>query len=143
MSPLETIYTALFNLLRTAPGLRTASRRLRHWDDVPSNEQPALFLAQGNINAEFETGLPTVWTCRADVFLYVKTGGDLHATPASVFNPILDSIISKLLPPPHLGEQTLGGLVHRCRIEGEIETDEGTLGDQAVVIIPVTMFVPQ
>ena len=38
------------------------------------------------------------------------------------------------------GKQTLGGLVHDCRIAGDIETDEGRLGDQAVAIIPIEMM---
>jgi hypothetical protein len=37
---------------------------------------------------------------------------------------------------------TLGGLVNYCRIEGDIETDEGLLGEQAVAIIPVSILVP-
>jgi hypothetical protein len=56
--------------------------------------------------------------------------------PAIALNQLVDAIELALSPGPAFEEQTLGGLVSHCRIVGEIETDEGVLGDQAVAIIP-------
>jgi hypothetical protein len=42
----EAIYQALFDRVKNLSGLVTASRTLRHWDDVPLVEQPALFQEQ-------------------------------------------------------------------------------------------------
>lgn len=143
----ESIYEALYQKLIkiTIPTpFRTTSRRLRHWADVPQADQPALFLAQGAQTATVEQRLPTRWTLGATLYLYANTGGDLKQNPMTLLNPILDQIVDNLLPEDAFsGEQTLGGLVERCRIDGEIETDEGTLGDQAVVIVPIKMFLPQ
>lgn len=143
MSPRETIYKAMFDLLMgTSTIFRTKSRRLQHWSDVAPTDQPAIFLTQGQQVASLTQKMPTVWTLDASIFLYAHTGGDLQTPPMSILNPIVDIVVANLLPTIN-GEQTLGGLVERCRIDGAIETDEGILGDQAVVIIPVKMFLPQ
>lgn len=76
----------------------------------------------------------------ADVYIYVKTDGE---SPSSLLNPLLDAVEQALQPQhPDINQwQTLGGLATHCWIEGTIETDEGTLGDQAVAIIPINILV--
>lgn len=144
MSPRETIYNALFELVKgTSTTYKTVSRRLLHWADVAAADQPALFLVQGSQTADFVQKMPTRWTLEATIYLYANTNGNEQQAPMEILNPLIDAIVSNLLPQEVSGEQTLGGLVERCRIDGAIETDEGVLGSQAVVIIPVTMFLPQ
>ncbi|MEW6563320.1 MAG: hypothetical protein AB1400_08845 [Pseudomonadota bacterium] len=135
----EPIYAALFNLLQNLPGIVTASRRLRHWNDVPRANQPALYMVQKSESAQTITGQPTKWLLRLNVYLYVNTA-DRTQSPAEVMNLLLDAISAALEPPPAIGKQTLGGLVYYCRIAGEIQTDEGALGDQSVAIIPVELL---
>ncbi|WP_374335584.1 hypothetical protein [Leeia sp.] len=139
----EAIYSALFARLTTVPGLVVCSRRLRHWTDVRAAEQPALFMAQGSEQAvpgDPVRGLPTQWTLQVDVYLYARTDGGL--APGTVMNPLLDALEAALKPDNAMQRcQTLGGLVEHCWIEGELETDEGTLGDQAVCIVPVRIRV--
>jgi len=50
--------------------------------------------------------------------------------------------IEKALEPQDEETLTLDGLVSHCRIEGEIETDEGMLDTQAVAVIPISILVP-
>lgn len=136
----EPIYLALFARLQAIPGVVTVSRKLKHWDDVPSASQPALFQAQKNQVAQKQTGLPTRWSLPVDVYLYVKSPSD--DVPAAHLNPLLDAVCAALQPDDMAGQRcTLGGLVHDTRISGTIETDEGTLGDQAVAIIPIEILV--
>lgn len=139
----EAIYTALFAKLSGIPGVVTQARKLRHWSDVPASEQPAIFCVQGNQSAQPgdpARGLPTKWTLAADIYVYARTDG--NQTPGTVMNPILDAIDAELKPDnPMTRTQTLGGLVERCWIEGDIQTDEGALGDQAVAIVPIRMLV--
>lgn len=135
----EPIYAALYAKLQGAASFTTTSRRLRHWNDVPAEQQPAMFMAQRNEVAATQRGLPTEWTLNVDVYVYARTDGG--ADPGPIINPLLDAIEAALAPNAVESAQTLGGLVHWCRIEGAIETDEGTLGDQAVAIIPITIFV--
>ncbi|MFK7088682.1 hypothetical protein AAFM71_07680 [Chromobacterium violaceum] len=138
----EAIYSALFERLKAIPGLRTTSRRLRHWSDVDASQQPAMFQAQvreSPIPGDPSRGLPTKWTLSADVYVYARTDGD--QAPGTVLNPLLDAIEAALQPDnPVLRAQTLGGMVEHCWIDGDIETDEGALGDQAVAIVPIRIL---
>jgi hypothetical protein len=136
----ESIYSALWALVSGIPGLVTASRRLVHWSDVPPEAQPALFQAQKDQAAEPHLGLPTKWRLRAELFLYVNSGADMTLVPATQLNNFVDAIDAALAPPIGQVAQTLGGLVQYCRISGEVLTDEGVLGPQAVAIIPIEIL---
>jgi hypothetical protein len=135
----EAIYLALFTLVAGASGLKTTSRKLKHWDDVPAPNQPALFQTQGNETAVAGYRQPTKWTLRAKLYVYAHQNS-LDVLPAIALNQLLNAIELKLAPDLATGEQTLGGLVSHCRIVGEVETDEGVLGDQAVAIIPIEIM---
>ena len=130
----EDIYAALFALVSTAPGLVTVSRKLRHWNDVQASEMPALFQAQGKQVPLQETNLLTRWELHGSFWIYVSTLD--KASPGPVLNPIVDAIATMLAPGPGGRHQTLGGLVHYARLEGESTVSEGTLGDKEVVKIP-------
>lgn len=135
----EPIYSALFAKLAGSAGYVTTSRRLKHWNDVQPEQQPALYLAQKGEIALTVRGQPTKWTLTVDVYVYVRTTGE--QSPGPLLNNLLDAIEAALAPNAIENAQTLGGLCEWCRIEGAIETDEGTLGDQAVAIIPIHLLV--
>jgi hypothetical protein len=134
----EAIYSALFALVSTAPGLITTSRKLKHWNDVPATQRPAMFQAQAGETAIQTTGIPTKWLLHVDLYVYVSTNG--AASPGVVLNPILDAIAAKLDYQFPGQPQTLGGLVQYARIEGKIDTFEGSLGDDEVALIRVQML---
>jgi hypothetical protein len=136
----EQIYAALFDKVATVPGIVTASRRLKHWNDVNPADQPAIFQTQNGENAIVKTGFPTKWSMDVDLYLYCHAGNDPDVTPATDLNNLLDAI-EKALKPDYSGYQNLGGLVYDCRIDGKVETDEGTLGPQSVAIIPIKITV--
>lgn len=139
----EQIYQAAFDLAKNTSGAKSFSRRLKHWSDVPHADQPALFMVQRRETAKVTTKIPTIWTMGIDFVLYGHNSGQDSVAPMSTLNPIIDAIVAAFLPAGGVEEQTLGGLVERCRIDGEILTDEGVLGDQAIVVIPITILVPQ
>jgi len=132
----ETIYAALFSKLSAVAGFVTVSRRLKHWTDTPPAAQPALFVIQRREAVVTVPGLNPVYTLEVDAYLYAYSG-DLTASPAQLLNPLLDAVTATLLPDAATNKQTLGGLVQHCWIEGNIETDEGVLGSQAVAIVPI------
>jgi hypothetical protein len=136
----EAIYSALFALVSTAPGLATTSRKLKHWSDVPAGRRPALFQTQGRetVMATAANGLPARWMLEVTLYLYVSTSG--ATSPGEALNPILDAIAATLEPSPAGAAQTLEGLVQYARIEGAIETSEGTLGDDEIALIPVRIL---
>lgn len=131
----ESIYSALFDKVKTIAGLKTASRKLLHWNDVPINEQPALFQIQISETPTQEKGFPTVWELNVKFYLYVNSQ---TGYPSLLLNQYIDKI-EEALKPNSQGFQELGGLVSHCWISGGIETDEGVLGDQAVAIIPINI----
>lgn len=138
----EPIYAALFALAAGAAGFVTAERRLRHWSDVSPAEQPALFQCQTRETAAIRAlGAATVWTLNVELYLYAHSS-DPYAAPASVLNPLLDAVVAALAPDPTTGIQDLGlpAMVRHSAIAGRIDTDEGTLGDQAVAIVPVEIL---
>jgi len=138
----EPIYAALFDRVAGAAGFVTAERRLRHWSDLASAEQPALFMAQKSETAAIKAlGAPTVWTLNIELYLYAHSS-DLRLSPATVLNPLLDAVEAALAPAATTGVQDLGlpAMVQHAAIAGKIDTDEGTLGDQAVAIIPVEIL---
>ncbi len=133
----EPIYAALFAKLATAASFKVTSRRLAHWGDVALADQPALFMAQKGEAATTVPAQPTVWTLTVDVYLYVSSE-NRDVAPGQLLNPLLDAVVASIAP-DYSGKQTLGGLVQHCWVEGEVKTDEGTLGDLAVAVIPITM----
>lgn len=140
----EQIHAALFQLLTSAGGFITTSRTLKHWSDVPAASQPALFQAHRAEMVENPTrGAPARWSMSFDIYVYANTASDPAQSPSTVLNPLLDAIVAALAPNQVTGVQTLGGLVHHCWISGRIESDEGTLGNQGVLIIPIDISVAQ
>jgi hypothetical protein len=135
----EPIYAALFELLRNVPGVVTSSRILKHWNDVPPEQQPALYMAQTGEVAQARTGVATKWLLQVDVYVYVRTSGG--KVPGTILNGILDGIEAALPLHPVTGMHTLDVPgVEWARLEGAIDTDEGTLGDQAMAIVPIQIL---
>lgn len=135
----EPIFAALFARLAAVPGLVTSSRVLKHWSDVPAEQQPALFQAQTRQQPITKTGEPSKWLLSVDVYVYARTGGGL--VPSAVLNQIIDGIEAAFPQHPVTGKHDIGVAgVEWARIEGAIETDEGALGDQAVAIVPIQIL---
>lgn len=148
--PRETIYAALATLLSSLqdgpdPLFKEVQRRLLHWSDATPATMPSCYTVQVSETVQFQgKNFPNKWMLKVELYIYVSTGGDSESVPSSILNPILDAVEAALAPNPDGGktEQTLGGLVEWCRIDGTIETDEGVLGDKAVAIVPVSILVP-
>jgi hypothetical protein len=138
----EQIFAALFQLLLTSGGFVTTGRKLLHWADVPASMQPALYLVKTTEQYVRNRGVPALVHFVLHLYLYAMTS-DPEISPQEVLNPLQDAIDSALLSGiDGEGNQTLGGLVHRCWIEGEVITDEGLLGEQAVARIPINILAP-
>lgn len=145
----EPIYAAIFAFWQSltvggAPAFKTATRKTKHWDDVPAEDQPALLQMQRREIAKYRKGLPTIWDCEISLFLYVRSNQliDTSQVASVLLNPLLDAITNALVVDDIANNCcTLGGLVSHCAIEGAIEIYEGDLGDEAVAVIPVTFRV--
>lgn len=131
------IFSTLAKRIEAIHKVKTFSRRLLHWTDVDSDQQPALFMSPGNQQVTIEGyGLPPKLELSVKLYLYNQNHDpDLQ-------DNLLDEIEKALAPDEGEDVLTLGGLVSHCWIEGEIETDEGLLGEQAIAIIPISILVP-
>ncbi len=149
----EAIWSAFFALLSpsltTAGGgpFKTVSRRARPYTNVAPGEQPALFVLQRRETAEAkDRGKPTIWRLHGSLYIYAQNPLD-GVAPGSgggqVLNPLIDAVEGALAPVAAQGwVQSLGGLVSRAFIDGEVEMDEGNIDNQAVAIIPVSIIGP-
>lgn len=142
----EQAYQALFNYLQTLPNFKSFTRKLKHWQTVSAEDQPALYLKHSGEVTTPVRGQPARIVLEVELWIYVNTEvQDLTGATSGVgplLNPLLDAI-EKALTPKNEGDHTLtlGGLVHHCWIEGQTQIFEGDLGEEAVAIIPVKLLV--
>lgn len=158
----EAIFDALFTRLATVEGIRTATRRFRPLDQVEPGEMPLLILTKGGETPKQRRGMPTMWALEATAYVYCRNDADPAAGPSVQLNRLLQSIeaalertpeeLAALQVDPRIPDAayqdiventqgtTLGGLCSHAWIAGTIETDEGTLGDQAAAAIPLEML---
>ena len=135
----EAVYGALFDRLKAIPGLKLTSRRLRSISDTPANQFPALFMAQTFQRPLYEAGRAIQWELGADVYIYVRDPA--NANPGAIINPLVDGLQNALAFDNTMQNAcTLGGVALKCEIQ-ELETDEGTMGEQAIVRAPILILV--
>lgn len=122
--------------------VKTVSRRLKGWDEVPAMEQPAVFVVKRNESITRQKGLPSKILAKFDIVIYVNTGGDHSVSPSELLNPILDAVCDSLEPDGCSLYQDLGlpNVVSHAAINGEIFTDEGVLGEQSFAVVPVEVL---
>ncbi|MDI9847557.1 hypothetical protein QM467_05715 [Rhodoblastus sp. 17X3] len=119
------------------------SRRIKLWSDVAAADQPALFVTEHGENIAYASeNAPGKTVLNVDLFVYVAGANDPRVVPARDLNIALDALCSALAPDPAIGRQTLGGLVHHCRIEGRIVKDPGDLDGQGLALVPVRILAP-
>ena len=146
----ENIYQAIFNFwsnltIGGSPAFKSATRKLKIWENVEAEDQPALLQLQRREFVTKPKGLPAKWTLTLDLYLYVHTGAqnDPSVTPSQLLNPLMDAIEAAMTIDDISNDAcTLGGIVSHAFIDGNVEIFEGNLGDQLVAIIPITVVVP-
>lgn len=147
MAPREVIWAAFYALVGATADYVTKSRIPKHWDMVSSDQMPALFMVQ---KAEDITtaGIKQrrKHVLSGDLYVYVFSG-DPTISAASLLNPLVDAAEAAIYgPQPAIKPQQLIipgyplGVIQEARVVGKIETDEGTLGQKAVAIIPFELI---
>ena len=142
----ETIYAALFALTADlawsgSGALAFSSRRVKTFEDLPA--QPALCQAETDETMTQVTSQVAVTTLGASWLIYHQAGKDDDAVPAQTTNAILTAVRGLFVDPtdPDFA-QTLGGLVHKCWIEGRIQKFQGDLDGQTLIVVPIKILVP-
>jgi glycogen debranching enzyme len=125
------------------------SRRFRTWGEVEASGQPACFVVLSDQIPGYSTvDAPPVWTVNVLIYVYARQDADPSSPQGTAITSLIDGVEAALehqpadggagLGYPGIGSQTtLGGLCRWARVSGSIETDEGSLGDQVVAVIPV------
>jgi hypothetical protein len=140
----EQVANALFDLLVGSGDYKSSSRRFQTWDQIASVDKPALYMVEyKETHTKKNLITPAVRTLDIDVYIFIKTGLDPNTVPISDLNDLVDAIdptSGGVLKPGLHGQQTLGGLVVDCYIDGEIIKVPGDLDGQGVAIIPVKVI---
>ena len=134
----EIVWGALFDALRAIPCINLCTRKLKAWQECPKEDQPAIYLTQTGEDRVQKPGIPAKYLLEGNIYIYVsvETG-----EAGYVLNPVLDAIDLALEPDETSGVQTLGGIVHHCWVEGQTQIFEGSLGDEAVAVVPIKILV--
>ncbi len=141
----EAAFTALFAAVSAAYPWGLASRRLKLWSEVPPSSRPALFqLESGPETYQWTSPATPRRTYEAKLFLYFDARDP--STPGSTaINQALDAIDAALQPQGldlATGRQTLGGVVHDCKITGVPVRDVGDLDGDGLAVVSVRLIAP-
>lgn len=150
----EAVYAALFEL---TAGIRwgdeqqhkflTRSRRVKLFNEVPAEAQPAIFQAEHDEDEAPRTGGIGKRILGATWFVYWAVGGEPTAVPTITANRIMGGLRRALRPITadpgfHDRRQTLGGLAYTVRIEGKVFKDPGDLDGQGLLVVPIKIIMP-
>ncbi len=141
----EAAFTALFTAVSAAYPWGVASRRLKLWSEVPPSSRPAFFqLESGPETYQWTSPATPRRTYEAKFFLYFDARDP--STPGSTaINQALDAIDAALQPQGldlATGRQTLGGVVHDCKITGVPVRDVGDLDGDGLAVVSVRLIAP-
>lgn len=147
----EPIFAALFAKVWAAfawQNSQALARRLKLWGDVPQENRPALYQFEGLEESYVYGAAPMPKrTLEARLFIYTNAQ-DMSALASPLLNTVIKAVETALAPdfadPKSQGGmfQTLGGLVHSCRIEGKVFRDPGDIDGDGLARIPVMIVVP-
>lgn len=142
----EQIYSALFNLLKSAASFNTVGRIWVPSAKLGPPQLPALFMVENRETAvQNIPGNPAKWMLEVDAIVYARNEGEDQAPgnetyyPVTTLNNLLDAI-EAALKPSAANVQSLGGLVQHCWIEGKIEKDAALQGANSMAVVPVKVL---
>lgn len=137
----EALYAALLNRMTKVTGVKTISRKVRHYDEVPSVEQPALFVEQTLVDIQTRPNGPGRQVVKANIILYAFD--ETSDGPMSQINGLVgqvESLMKRQVEEPAPSQTTtLGGLVQSASIVS-IEFSGGNVGNQGVAIIGIELL---
>ena len=136
----NTIMDALEALIKQQPAFKTVDRKLRMWDQLSPQDQPACFLVVHD-DEYMPRGRGTPRRLMMNVVAWVMARTD-DATGGEVLSDLIDALEDALAPDPGSVVCTLGGLVNRAFMEGKCPQDPGDLDGQALALVPIKIIVP-
>lgn len=121
--------------------VREVTRRLRTFAETAN--KPSLQIAEASEDSSPQSENLSKLTMKPLLFLYIDTGLDPNAIPATQLNNLLDAIDVCLAPDNAMTNKcTLGGLVSHCYVLGEIPKAPGDLDGEGIAVIPLDILLP-
>ena len=125
----------------------TLSRRVKLFNEVPSEMQPACFQAEHGTLEKQTTGMPYKTTLNATWIIYQAVSKSPEGIGAIENNIILKGVRTALAPKPNDPgfmdkRNTLNGLVYHCFIDGLLFKDPGDIDGQGMMTVPIKLLVP-
>lgn len=147
----EAVFAALWAIVSGAYAWKNDlanGRRLKLWGEVPVEQRPALFQFEGTTEAYTYSQSPTPKRrLEAALYVYIDAADKTIAGTVQL-NALMLALETALLPQISdraggMGERnTLGGLVHSCRIEGNVFRDPGDLDGDGMLKLPIVIIGP-
>jgi hypothetical protein len=140
----ETALTALFDRLASAYAWKTSSRRFLMWTEVPAGQRPAMYQLESGTE-EYQWSSLAVPRRQINVKIFIYTSADHTAPGATIINNVLDAVDAALAPAGRdlqHGRQTLGDLVHNCRVTSVPVRDTGDVDGDGLVVIGIQLTMP-
>ncbi len=124
----------------TMVGFATTGRRVRLFTD--NIEQPAMYVTRNRNFVDEVTNRPDIEDIQFNIIIYHKTAKESENTiPADETNAIYDAVknalAAKVYDVGYPQRNTLGELVHKCAVKGDVILDDGDIDGQGLLIIPV------
>jgi alpha-D-ribose 1-methylphosphonate 5-triphosphate synthase subunit PhnH len=141
-----TIFTALFNVVKTVANFQTVNQRFIPWTQLSAAQMPALTAFEDRDVYEWLADPLARIKMRVHLIMYFAAPQDLTFAPVQDLDNVLDALDVALRPSgtdQATGRQTLGGLVYNARIEGEVVKASGDLDGISALICPVEVTVAQ
>ncbi len=113
---------------------------MKLWADVPVEQRPAMYMCQKPDAYKRTDRVPAIVTLSVDLFIYTYTPPGDDYVPSTAMNNILDAVDALLKPNAWEQEQTLGGLVTHCWIEGEIVISPRDLDNDGLAVVPIKIL---
>jgi len=144
MTSLFTVFQTL--LVSATPSIGSfnhMSRKLKLWDEVPPEMQPALYMVEhAERPLQAPRGLPRKAEWEVMLFIYAKADTD-DKIGSIILNNLIDEVEGVLQIDNQLENNlTLGGQVYRIWVDGLIRKDPGDLEGQALALYPIKIRPP-
>lgn len=140
------IIAALKTLIVNTGAFPTVGTRLVLWNKI-SDGFPCAFIRQvrDHYPQRLAQAFPAKVTLDVEVWIYSDAGEDPDAVPEDTLRDLIDTLEAALQPQPGgldfiQQKQTLGGVVDRCWIEGEIEYYPSDTDQKAKAIVPLKIL---
>lgn len=152
------IATALLSLLASATfnlyagnGLTfvTARRRFQMWSNMPTSNMPAVFLWEPDEEYNWKATALAKIDQTYNAIIYLSAPADETLDPVQDLDAVKDAVFNILKPsssgavpvqPGLAGQQTLGGLVDSCRVQGKVIKASGDIDGISLLIIPIRVL---